>query len=1637
MRVKSIRKFSVLFILFCAFFALFSFVPNFVSSSNIVSQLSVNSSEKSLVKEGEEVGTLNSLSLALEDTSSYNLESKYSLYSFSGFTGESENLPINVGNQLSTDLCWAFSTNTALESTIYKLGLASQSDMLNFSEIDMAYYVYILSRGRTSIGSGGFELAYEYLSSETGPVIQDEKESSLRWDSNSLLTASYTELLNTYSPTHSGYSVMEAVFFPSREAILYNSSALGESSEETESKILDLRNMIKNHIKTYGAVTTSIYYDKAYLANSYVYSYSGNSQINHMVTLVGWDDNFVNGNKTGAYIAQNSYGSSFGRNGYFYIMYDDVNVENDVVGFTRIGELVDEKTIYNSTEMSDKKDQFVTLSGFNSYSTSYVTASETQSIYTSNIFKANGENEVITRLKIPTVSTVSRNSSSNLYDNNKTNYFRVYLLNLSSSDVIEYDSALKNNFDKKIPVENKYAIGEDKYLFSSTQTGYYTIEIDSDLPLQSDYFAIIVETLPGGSVLYINNNENSTVSIPSYFSRYPNSSWERYTSNNLECVLPMIVESVNSGTIDFEVSSVTEEYSGEVIKPKVEVKNLENYTIHYSLNGEDYFSEDDYNIKNVLRGDLGEIMSYTVYIRISSNLYKTVETEASVTITPRTLNIIPNSGLAKSYGDDEKILTYTLSGLVKGESPKTLGRLSRALGEDVGSYEITLGNLELLSSSTFDIENYDVEFETGVPFTIAPRELVVEVTSNSKVYGELDPEFEFNIVNTLPNETPHIEASLTRTPGENVGSYSFSFALDPQIYDNGKFKASNYIVTLNNNIKFEITPRSLYILPDNGQTKVYGESDPDLTFSYSNTLDGQTPLFSGKLSWEGGNSVGDHLITLGSLSIENNGLFIASNYVLEIEEEVYFNISNGEITDAHVDNVSVTYDGEEHGIEVNAGDGINVSYRLKGTLDYSAAELLFKDAGTYEIEVLFAKENYYDLTLSAVLTISRKDLTVLPLENQSKIYGDADNILFSYSGEVYGEVPGFAGALNREAGQSVGVYVINAGTLTLSNTETFNKNNYNLIFSNPTNTCYEITKRDIVITPNYTTKTYGTLDPDISFNYSNLYYNDQFSFSGSLVRESGQNVGSYQILVGSLSLGRSLQTNYNLVFSSTPIYFEILPASITISIDDKEAFYGEVDHNYTYTITGNYVGGDNLNLVFSCLDSNNEEINSSSLRNENGYDILATYDNDNYIATIVSGKYYIKYKTYNVSFIGFNGAVSSLENVEHFSCVTSLPEGLNTSILGYDFLGWKVYGTDELVDISSYAIEKDTTFVAKFSPISYNLSFVLNGGSFGSDIPPLTYTIESDFSLPTPSRLGYNFVGFYLSQDFSGEQVSNLKGMTGDKTLYAKFDIIVFDVIPPAQNDVYEVLGSSNIEFGKDYEFTVVLEDKYNKSYDNLNAYALYSETNERVKLDRVDKSTRALSSNTLGVNFVVKEVRGEFSIELENITLNVYDINFVIDNQIVKSIDVTHGGSLNVEEYPSIPTKEHYDDTLPRWSVENGIESVEEDLNINAIYTPNVYNVTFVLNGNSYDALVVYGEDVSTSVLYDNYKLGLFEYFTFDRSLSGIDTDTIINVSVASNIYILYIVLGVVSAIIIALIILTIIKRKKRNKFDWWVFGK
>lgn len=192
----------------------------------------------------------------------------------------------NFGN------CWAFSTFGSMESCLLP-GASwdfSENNLANQHGFDSGY------------GYGGdFFMALAYLGRWSGPVLESDDPYSN----------------GPYSP--SGLPVQKHI---------QSAQFISERTSATDN------DNIKQAIMTYGGLSSAFYYDNAcYNTNHFGYYYNWNKNSNHAITLVGWDDNFSHTNfnlpyppADGAFLVKNSWGTSWGDAGYFWISYDDTRI---------------------------------------------------------------------------------------------------------------------------------------------------------------------------------------------------------------------------------------------------------------------------------------------------------------------------------------------------------------------------------------------------------------------------------------------------------------------------------------------------------------------------------------------------------------------------------------------------------------------------------------------------------------------------------------------------------------------------------------------------------------------------------------------------------------------------------------------------------------------------------------------------------------------------------------------------------------------------------------------------------------------------------------------------------------------------------------------------------------------------------------------------------------------------------------------------------------------------------------------------------------------------------------------------------------------------------------------------------------
>lgn len=124
---------------------------------------------------------------------------------------------------------------------------------------------------------------------------------------------------------------------------------------------------------------------------------------------------------------------------------------------------------------------------------------------------------------------------------------------------------------------------------------------------------------------------------------------------------------------------------------------------------------------------------------------------------------------------------------------------------------------------------------------------------------------------------------------------------------------------------------------------------------------------------------------------------------------------------------------------------------------------------------------------------------------------------------------------------------------------------------------------------------------------------------------------------------------------------------------------------------------------------------------------------------------------------------------------------------GYTFKGWN---PTEITKGST----GNKTVTAQWTTIDYTITYNTNGGTNPNDAPTSYNVTTATFNLPTPSKTGYTFSGWYDNGGCTGEPITTIpQGTTGDKTFYAKWTANTYTVVFDANG------GEGDME---DQEFT-------------------------------------------------------------------------------------------------------------------------------------------------------------------------------------------------------------------------------------------
>ena len=520
----------------------------------------------------------------------------------------------------------------------------------------------------------------------------------------------------------------------------------------------------------------------------------------------------------------------------------------------------------------------------------------------------------------------------------------------------------------------------------------------------------------------------------------------------------------------------------------------------------------------------------------------------------------------------------SLNGINTALDAATFTPINDFNGPNTGSIQIT-SNDGTDDSNTASV-TFDITAVNDAPsFTKGANQTVNNIDGAQTITGwatnlskgpadESGQTLSFNVSNdnnTLFNVQPAIDASgnLTFTPAP---TQSGSATVTVSISDNGgtanggvdTSANQTFTITINGDLTPPIFENTTPIVSSVTQTGFTLSTDIDEagTIYYIIVPGGSTSPTSTQVKNASAPS-GVTLIASGNQAVNSGGFthdFSISGltqgtpydvYVVAQDDEATPNLQNspekiGVLTASSIApsitfvDITKTYGDANFDLAATSNSPGTISYSIvaggTGSASLSGtnnATVTIGNAGTVTIRATQAADGSFAAgTKDITLTINQRPITVTINAGQSKVYGDSDPVSFAYSTSgtlVNGD--SFSGQLVRDPGENVGQYNINQGTLDAGP-------NYVLTYEADV---FDITPRPITVTADAgKSKEFGASDPIFTYSVTlgNLVFGD--TFTGTLTRDSGETVGNYNIIQGTLSLG----ANYTITFVGS--VFEIL-----------------------------------------------------------------------------------------------------------------------------------------------------------------------------------------------------------------------------------------------------------------------------------------------------------------------------------------------------------------------------------------------------------------------------------------------------------------------------------------------------------------
>lgn len=377
----------------------------------------------------------------------------YALYPGT-YNAYEEGFVTDVKNQRNTSLCWAFSLASNLETSL-------------------------LTRGQKYYDLSEEQLAYFWANRVNDPLGNTPNDKITRTQSDYHGTGN-GRVASFFLSTWSGMTTEEKVPFQS-SAVTWPDSLAYDTSAYMEDAIFSQYTVerTKQLLMEYNSVSAMIYMlDNYYYPDTASYSCPQSGLVNHAVTIVGWDDTYSKENfpsasgvkNDGAWIVKNSYGKNWGKNGYFYLSYEDQSITNLVSNTASTSEEYNNNYFYDGAAAGT-----VTFPG-NTINNGY---------YVSNIFKAtagNGKDEELGEI----VTAVPQDNTD----------FQIQVY-----------TDLKNTSD---PTSGTPAYAEPVD-YTQPLAGIHTIHLNTPVKIpQGTFYSVVIRIPDGSNKFYVEKTTTST-----------------------------------------------------------------------------------------------------------------------------------------------------------------------------------------------------------------------------------------------------------------------------------------------------------------------------------------------------------------------------------------------------------------------------------------------------------------------------------------------------------------------------------------------------------------------------------------------------------------------------------------------------------------------------------------------------------------------------------------------------------------------------------------------------------------------------------------------------------------------------------------------------------------------------------------------------------------------------------------------------------------------------------------------------------------------------------------------------------------------------------------------------------------------